>query len=181
MLSSTSGSISSAEASVLTATFLGTGCSGSGSFFPALWHRHAQLKLAPGGSLRHRKPLNWDRGSDRGGKMAALLTGTTCASGSAPTGRQRDEETNVSEPLSHRQNRKFPWKYALELLMEGVKPFIPSFRASASHFSTKVDLLRLHPTNELSHNFAAFSRTTPTAAYSVSSVASGLQTYNTTS
>lgn len=38
MLSRTSGSISSAEASVLMATFLGTGCSGSGSFFPALQH-----------------------------------------------------------------------------------------------------------------------------------------------
>lgn len=38
MLSRTSGSISSAVASVLMATFLGTGCSGSGSFFPALQH-----------------------------------------------------------------------------------------------------------------------------------------------
>lgn len=36
MLSRTSGSISSAAASILMATFLGTGCSGSGSFFPAL-------------------------------------------------------------------------------------------------------------------------------------------------
>lgn len=99
--------------------------------------------------------------------MAALLTGTTCASGSAPTGRQREEGTNVT------------WKYTLELLMKGVKPL--AFRTLASHFSTKVDVLRLHPTSELSHNLATFSRTTPTAAYSVSSIASGLQTDNTTS
>lgn len=39
MLSSTSGSISS-DARVRTATFLGTGCSGSGSFFPPL-QRHS--------------------------------------------------------------------------------------------------------------------------------------------
>lgn len=70
-------------------------------------------------------------------------------------------------------------KHTLELLMEGVKP--SAFAALASHFSTKVDLPRLQPTSELSHNFAAFSRTTPTAAYSVSSIASGLQTYDTTS
>lgn len=38
ILSKTSGSISSAVASILMATFLGTGCSGSGSFFPALQH-----------------------------------------------------------------------------------------------------------------------------------------------
>lgn len=37
MLSSTSGSMSSAEGSVRIATFRGTGCSGSGSFFPPLW------------------------------------------------------------------------------------------------------------------------------------------------
>lgn len=43
MLSRTSGSISSAEASILMATFLGTGCSGSGSFFPALQHKRTQL------------------------------------------------------------------------------------------------------------------------------------------
>ncbi|TNN87921.1 hypothetical protein EYF80_001885 [Liparis tanakae] len=36
MLSNTSGSTSSAEGRLRMVTFLGTGCSGSGSFFPAL-------------------------------------------------------------------------------------------------------------------------------------------------
>lgn len=36
MLSSTSGSMSSAEGRLRMVTFLGTGCSGSGSFFPPL-------------------------------------------------------------------------------------------------------------------------------------------------
>lgn len=43
MLSRTSGSMSSAEASVRIATFLGTGCSGSGSFFPALTCEHTHI------------------------------------------------------------------------------------------------------------------------------------------
>lgn len=58
MLSRTSGSISSAAASVLMATFLGTGCSGSGSFFPALQHNINTLDVGyrgdckvPGGNI----------------------------------------------------------------------------------------------------------------------------------
>ncbi len=42
MLSSTSGSMSSVEGSMRIATFRGTGCSGSGSFFPPLNRRSKQ-------------------------------------------------------------------------------------------------------------------------------------------
>lgn len=48
ILSKTSGSISSATASILMATFLGMGCSGSGSFFPAL--KHTQKMNQPDGT-----------------------------------------------------------------------------------------------------------------------------------
>lgn len=53
MLSRTSGSMSSAEGTLRIATFRGTGCSGSGSFFPPLkraeanqWYETLPLRLA---------------------------------------------------------------------------------------------------------------------------------------
>lgn len=57
MLSRTSGSISSAAASVLMATFLGTGCSGSGSFFPALQHNMFQVNVPALTSRDTHKPM----------------------------------------------------------------------------------------------------------------------------
>lgn len=44
MLSSTSGSMSSAEGRLRMVTFLGTGCSGSGSFFPPLRKQNDNTK-----------------------------------------------------------------------------------------------------------------------------------------
>lgn len=63
MLSRTSGSMSSAKANVRIATFLGTGCSGSGSFLPALMCGHTQTPVprAASGNRRVLKCVQEDR------------------------------------------------------------------------------------------------------------------------